>query len=148
MLFFNGFQNIFKLRTAAVGIGIQNGVFDGTEVVKLLPVLGEVKTGTNNFLFAVYCKCPQHGFLRLDAEHIKNTAGNVFADAAIGIGQLSRLSFAGRRKLQHIWSAAVFHSDFLAVCSIICPVKYTGTVCKVNPFCHAPAPFYKYFCLR
>ena len=26
--------------------------------------------------------------------------------------------------------------------------EYTGTVCKVNPFCHAPAPFHKYFCLR
>ena len=148
LLFFNSFQNIFEFRTAAIRIRIQNRILNGTEIIKFLSVSGKVQTGTDNFLSAVYCKCPQHGFLCFYIKHIKNTAGNVFADTAVGIGQLSRLSFAGRRKLQHIRSAVIFHSNLFAVRPVICPVKYTGAIRKVNAFCHTPAPFHKYFCLR
>ena len=148
LLFFNSFQNIFEFCTAAIRIRIQNRILNGTEIIKFLSVSGKVQTGTDNFLSASYCKCSQHGFLCFYFKHVKNTAGNVFADTAVGIGQLSRLSFAGRWKLQHIWSAVIFHGYFFAVRPVICPVKYTGTVRKVDTLSHTPVPFHKYFCLR
>ena len=70
----------------SVVTGINDGILDGTEVIQPAAVCCEILTGTYDLCLAACIVSPQKGLLRGDAEHVKDTAGNVFADAAVGIG--------------------------------------------------------------
>ena len=103
----NGIHDVIQFCSASVAVGIKNRVFDGTEVKQPLPAATKVLAGTYGFRFSLDGVVAETRFLCWNPQHVKNTAGNVFADTAVGIGQLCRLPVPGGRELQHIYLTVI-----------------------------------------
>ena len=128
----DGIHDVIQLRSAAVAVGIENRILDGTEVEQALPAGGKVLAGTHGFRFALDGIVAEDRFLRRNPQHIENAAGNVLADTAIGIGQLCWLSVPGGRELQHIDLTSIRNRDLASVGSVISAPRDDLAACKVN----------------
>lgn len=128
----DGIHDIIQLRTAAVAVGIENRILDRTEVEQPLPSGGKVFAGTHGLRFSLDSVVAEDRFLCRNPQHIENAAGNVFADTAVGIGQLCWLPVPGGRKLQHIDLTSIRNRDLTSVGSVISAPRDNSAVCKVN----------------
>ena len=99
LLLFNGFQHIIQFCSGSIVARINDGVLDGAEVVQTTAVSGKVFAGADDLCFAAHIVGAQDCLLRGDAHHVKNTAGNMFAETAVGVGQFRSLGHAGGGEL-------------------------------------------------
>ena len=128
----DGIHDVIQLRSAAVAVGIENRILDGTEVEQALPTGRKVLAGTHGFRLAFDGVAAEDRFLCRDPQHIENAAGNVLADTAIGIRQFCWLPVPGGRELQHIDLTSIRNRDLTSVSSVISAPRNDSAGCKVN----------------
>ena len=115
LLLLDGFQNVLQLGAGSVVARVDDGIFDGAEVIQAASVGSKVLAGTDNLGFSTHIVSAKDSLLGIDADHIKDTAGDVFTKTTVSIGQFGSLGLARGWELKHILLAIVFNSNFFAV---------------------------------